>query len=80
MPRQPALVKIDRGHHRPKTKRKRMVRSDSRCCRTRHSRSGEAVNCPHRSYWYRVNHVTMPLCVCCATYMSRRKGVRVIPV
>jgi hypothetical protein len=33
--------------------------------------------CLHRSFLYTVNHLIVPLCICHATRMSKRKGLKV---
>jgi hypothetical protein len=82
----------DNGRYKPKLKHRDQVRSDH-CewkrheCRFDVGDDGETVirvptgvikDCKHRAFQYRVNHVVIGLCRCCAARMAKKKGVRVV--
>ena len=39
--------------------------------------TGEKRPCVHRSFLYHVNHLVLSLCICHATRISKKKGIKV---
>jgi hypothetical protein len=87
-----AFPRHDRGHYKPKIKRRGMVRSDRPCAwitaeigliETEEEGApvkgftGKKKPCCHKAFLYMVNHTILSLCICHAARLSKRKGLTV---
>ena len=87
--------RVDHGRYKPRLKHRDQVRAqccewkrhecvlEPREDDKNHSRripTGKIKDCKHRAFQYRVNHIVIGLCRCCAARMAAKKGVRVVAI